>query len=419
MSKPEIKIAVIGCGKRAVAYAKTMPLTGLMRVTALSDPFAERTRVIKEAFGDNSIKTYTDYRRMIDDGDFDAAIVCTEPEYQARLSCEVMRAGKDVYSEVPVTFSLDDCWELALAVEQTGRLYYLGEQMRHAPIARYWQWLISQGRIGAVLFAEGHYLHTMPAHRYWRNTETGGFLTWEEAAKTEKKAKTRAWTMLHPILYGPHELSPLLKIIDDRITRVSCFSTPSPNQRLTELPFPGQNEPYTRPDMEVAMMSTAKGAILRFAGGTVAVSENHWWHILGTQGELETRRGSDEAGYSYFFNQPAMHDGQWHFPRTPEAWFELRGEPPEELARRLNIALPEIARGTDHGGLDFAPVYDFATCLVNGTKPDIDVYQALNTAAPCIVAAASAEQGGATLAVPDFRPGPNRKRGEPPVSGKV
>ena len=39
----------------------------------------------------------------------------------------------------------------------------------------------------------------------------------------------------------------------------------------------------------------------------------------------------------------------------------------------------------------------------------VDVYQAVETAAPAILAAQSAEQGGVLLEVPDFRPPGDRK----------
>ena len=74
----------------------------------------------------------------------------------------------------------------------------------------------------------------------------------------------------------------------------------------------------------------------------------------------------------------------------------------------------EAAAKTGHGGMDFYPIYDFAACILTGKKPDIDVYQAVETAAPVIMAGLSAEQGGQTMDIPDFRPGKDRKKGEQP-----
>lgn len=411
----EVRLAMIGCGRRASSYPLSIKAVPNARLVALCDLAANRVGVIKKIADDDSIKEYTDYRKMLNDGGFDAVIVCTEPEYQARLSCAVMEAGKDVYSEVPVSYSLEDCWKLVVTAEQTRRVYYLGEQIRHTALMRHWQQIIRNGDLGSILFAEGHYIHAMVCDRYWRNTETGELLTWEQAGQTDKKIKSRLWSMPHPILYGPHELSPLLKILDDRVVRVSCFSTGSPNKRMTEVPFPCQGESFPHPDMEVALMFTAKGVIMRFAASfSTPVSEAHWYHLLGTKGEIETARGSDETGYSYHYPTPVLRAGACCFARTKESWFKLLGRPPEEIRRRLEGNLSAAARVTGHGGSDFYPLADFVSCLLNGTPPDIDVYQAVDTAAPCILAVQSAEESGASLPVPDFRPGKNRKKGKIP-----
>lgn len=416
MNDTEIRIAMIGCGRRAPAYPRTFKAVKGCRLVALCDRIAPRVGKIKQMADDKNIREYTDHRKMLADGGFDAVVVVTEPEYQALLSVEALEAGYHVFSDVPVCYSIDECWKLVLAVERTGRTYYLGEQVRHTPLMRYWQGVVRYGALGSILFAEGHYIHGMAADRFWLNPETGNLLTWEQAQKVPNKVKTRLWTIPHPILYGPHEMSPLLKVLDDRVISVSCYSTGCPNKRCKEVPFPCQDEEYPIPDMEVAMMHTAKGAIMRFAANfSTPLSQNHWYHLLGTKGEVETRRGVDETGYSYFYPVPMLLDGVCHFARTKEPWFHPQGRPPEEFARSAGLLddLSNEARATGHGGQDYYPVADFIRSLREGTPPDIDVYQAVDTAAPCILAAQAAEQGGATFTVPDFRPGPQRKKGQP------
>ena len=47
---------------------------------------------------------------------------------------------------------------------------------------------------------------------------------------------------------------------------------------------------------------------------------------------------------------------------------------------------------------------------------DMDAYVAAEASAPGIVAGISAEHNGLPFEVPDFRPGPQRKAGDPPAS---
>lgn len=350
------------------------------------------------------VKLYTDHRKLIDEVDFDAAAIVTEPEYQAPLSIEFMNAGKDVISEVPVSYSLAECWELILTVERTGRVYYLGEQIRHSPMVHHWRKLVKADKLGKILFVEGHYLHGLANHRFWRDSQTGQLLTWKEAANNPNAVKSRFWTLTNPILYAPHELSPLLKILDDRVVRVSCFSTRKVSYRHEEVPYEGKFEPVTKPDIQVAMMHTKKDTIIRFAAGfNVPTSEAHWYHLLGTKGEVETGRGYQEPCKEYYCNFPLVGDSDYRYERTTVKWEFEENSPQHQKAME-----------TGHGGMDFWPVYDFAQVIRGRKKPDIDVYQAVETAAPVIKAVESLENLGALQEIPDFRPGPNRKKGEMP-----
>jgi hypothetical protein len=57
-----------------------------------------------------------------------------------------------------------------------------------------------------------------------------------------------------------------------------------------------------------------------------------------------------------------------------------------------------------HGGQDFKPVDTFLRAIAEDTATGMDVYLAVETAAPAILAAESARKNGIALDVPDFRP---------------
>ena len=56
----------------------------------------------------------------------------------------------------------------------------------------------------------------------------------------------------------------------------------------------------------------------------------------------------------------------------------------------------------------------FRDALLHGKDTGFDVYHAVETAAPAILAADSIDQGSQPLRVPDFRPGPHRPAGQAP-----
>ena len=55
-----------------------------------------------------------------------------------------------------------------------------------------------------------------------------------------------------------------------------------------------------------------------------------------------------------------------------------------------------------HGGADAKMIEAFIDCIINDTKPPIDVDLGLNITIPGILAHESMKQGGKTLQIPQF-----------------
>ncbi len=75
---------------------------------------------------------------------------------------------------------------------------------------------------------------------------------------------------------------------------------------------------------------------------------------------------------------------------------------------------PAEARGSGHGDADYYVHAVFRDAVLEGTPLDFDVYKAMDTAAPAILAGESIAHGTELMKVPDFRPGEGRKAGEMP-----
>src|SRR5690606_10567586 len=132
-----------------------------------------------------------------------------------------------------------------------GRLFLLLEQTRFSGIARTWRDIVARGVIGRPVFAEGEYFgqKTDP----WFVNDQGLHYTPGQAA-VAPDAKLAWRGEVFPIIYLPHELSPLLYIMNDRVTRVTGMSTGRPSHRYPNLP---------QPDVQAALMHTHNDAILR------------------------------------------------------------------------------------------------------------------------------------------------------------
>ncbi len=223
---------------------------------------------------------------------------------------------------------------------------------------------------GKIYYAEGEYLHY---ERYWDNLRHKvTFLPKcannpSEMNDTDYIPSWRHTTFLEPILYLLHELSPLLSITGGRIEKVSCLGT-------RPVSYAEPHFDYT--DIQTALMYNSNDVIFSLRAGfsTPYGKKNHlsahWYQIKGSKATAETSRSTLDTMKLY------RADGEW------EAMEWGTCDPSQ----------PEHVRNAAHGGADFYPISHFIDAIVNDKTPTVDVFTAVETAAPTIKAAESARE---------------------------
>jgi predicted dehydrogenase len=384
----EIRVGVVGLGGRGLHWIYLLQQINGYRITAICDRItALHERALSQIKNRSEVRAYSSYEEILADPNVDAIALCVRCKEQGAMAAQALEAGKHVNSEVPVAHTIEDCWRIVTAVERTGLVYQLAEQVRYAGFVEAWQKLINKGAIGRVLYCEGQYFHFFTPLRAYQDPKTGRFYSVEEARMQQGLHPT--WLQyMPPIHYLPHELSPILKILNDRVIEVTAMSTQPPSYSYPELNIP---------DFQVALMKTEKGAILRMATSFTQkfVPYNHWYQIIGTHGCLEWKKSNYERP-RIWLNYLQIHDYaevDWRYERTDA--------PPEAL-------------GTGHGDLDYYVHITFRDAILEKKPLEFDVYKAMDTAAPAILAAESIAHGTKLMRVPDFRPNDERPPGEMP-----
>ena len=381
MSQPTIRIGVAGAGPRGRYLARLYSDHPQCTVTAICDPARPRAEAAAANLGRPDIAIFTGFEEMLKAAALDALVITAPPDIQVDLACAAMERGIHVTTEVPAAYSIEQCWNLVRTVEKTGAKYQLSEQTRFWGFIQEWRAMARRGDFGQILFAEGEYLH-FEAWDYWFDPRTGETYR-GSAAPPEGKQVVKTWrhrTFIHPIYYLPHTLSPLLSITGGRITRVSCMGNRPKSYHVEGL--------ETR-DMEIALMHTSSDTVLRVAAGFTSphgprrATGYHWYQVVGTRCTVEWSRTPSDL--------PKM----W----TPtDGWREVDwGLVPGDV--------PLHIRQSGHGGADWWPVDAFVGAILGKGEVSMNVYDAVETAAPAILAAESAEEGGALKEVPDFRRG--------------
>ena len=97
-------------------------------------------------------KSYSDFRKMLESKDVDAVILATPDHWHGSIAILTCDAGKDMYLEKPVMYSLREARFIRDAVRRNKRIVQIGTQHRSADhIARAAQ-IIQSGKIGPVYF---------------------------------------------------------------------------------------------------------------------------------------------------------------------------------------------------------------------------------------------------------------------------
>jgi len=377
---PKVRLGLVGCGKRGRSIASLFKGHPDCELTAVMDLYREPAELAASALGVSRL--YTDFDRMLREAPVDAIFFGCDPMQQVALACRAMESGRHACTEVPAAFTLEDCWNLVRTQKKTGCRYQLMEQTRYWGFVDHWRLMRERGELGHVCFAQGEYVHFEEKWNYWVDPDSGEFCY--EVRPPAGRRWQPAWRGLilgEPIYYLPHTLSPLLKILDDRVARVSCMGT-----RKRSYTYPDAVLDWT--DIQYALMHTAGDTVMCVGAGFSlpcvrrGPTGAHFYELRGTKGSVES-------------------------PRCPTDTFRVwrRGM---DTFQNEDLSLTPLDADTaqaqtGHGGADYKPVDTFIRAVLDDTPPPLDAVLAAEITAPAILAAESARKGGALLEVPDFR----------------
>ena len=93
---------------------------------------------------------YSDFREILQRDDIDAVIVVVPDHWHRVISVMALEAGKDVYCEKPLTFSVADGRPMIEAVRKNNRILQTGSHERSNPISQFICEAAKAGKIGKL-----------------------------------------------------------------------------------------------------------------------------------------------------------------------------------------------------------------------------------------------------------------------------
>lgn len=123
-----IRIGIIGPGARGSEILRQALACNNVECIGAADVYTRRLEEAKQIAP--NVKTYLDYRRMLDDKDIDAVLIATPQHLHAECFTATLDAGKHVYQEKTMAFNVNHAKRMRAAYQRAGdkRVVQIGHQ---------------------------------------------------------------------------------------------------------------------------------------------------------------------------------------------------------------------------------------------------------------------------------------------------
>ena len=125
-------------------------------------------------------RTFTDYRELLRQKDFDIVLIATPDHWHALPMIEAVRAGADVYVQKPISVDVIEGQAMVAAARKYGRVVQVGTQRRSTPhLVEARDRIIREGRLGRIGHVEIYCYYHMRARANPPDTNPPDYLDYE------------------------------------------------------------------------------------------------------------------------------------------------------------------------------------------------------------------------------------------------
>ncbi len=385
------KFGFIGLGGRGQGMLKEFISVDGVEVVAVCDKYDDRAalgaEIVKENAG-NDADVYLDYKELLKRDDIVGVVVCTTWITHSEIAIAAMRAGKHVAIEVGGAASVEECWQMVRASEETGLNCMLLENCCYDNNEMTIYNMHKMGLMGEIIHLEGGYRHDL------RDEICLG--------KENRHGRLKNFIARNGELYPTHQLGPICKLIDvNRGNRMLYLCSMSSKSRgLNEWIKKEKGEDYYLNDT-VFNQGDVTTTMIKCANGET-ITLHHDCSL-----PRPYSRDYCVQGTKAIYKEGPFEDCFYHEDLSEEkhkyADFDVFKEKYEHpLWKQYRI---DGLHESGHGGMDYLVLSAFADSVINGKKTPIDVY---DTAAWMVITALSEQSvamGGMPVPVPDFTNG--------------
>jgi len=367
----KIRVGIVGRrGASAVQGLRSVPG---VEVTAFCEI---NPKTLKEEQDTHGVeKGFTSFVEMLDH--VDAVTIGSPMELHVPQALLALEAGKHVLSEVTAAVSIEECWRLLDAVKSSGKTYMLAENYCYFEDNILVRELSRLGVFGELYFGEGEYVHDV---RFLHHNQDGS-PTWRYYWQVGVPGNT----------YITHELGPPMQ----------WFKAQNASERIESVICMGSgvhtDPEHPHDDTTLTLVRLASGKLLKMRLDMMSNTPGmSYYSLQGVLGTFESGRGG------------AIQSRIWTGENRSVSWTDKHREwqPLDEYRHLFPSdwkAHLEVAKAAGHGGGDYHTARLFAQSILDGSPPDIDIYDALEWTAAGLCSQISIANQGVPIRVPNFR----------------
>jgi predicted dehydrogenase len=144
-----IGLGMIGVGIRGTQLLNNFKAVPGVNIAAACDVYDGHLRAVREATRAELPVTRA-YEEILSRKDVDAVVIAVPDHLHAKMVLDALAAGKHVYIEKPLTWSIEQGVEVRRAAEQSKLVVQVGSGAGSSPIARKASELVKAGALGKV-----------------------------------------------------------------------------------------------------------------------------------------------------------------------------------------------------------------------------------------------------------------------------
>ena len=396
-----VRIGFIGLGMRGPDAVNRMTCIDGVTVVALCDLEPNRVEKVQleilEAKGLSRAAAYSGedgWKELCERDDIDLVYICTNWQTHVTMAVYAMQHGKHVAVEVPAATSIEECWQLVDVAEQTQRHCMMLENCCYDFFEMTALNMAQQGLFGEVIHGEGAYIHNLEP--FWPYYYDNWRLDFNQKHSGD--------------VYPTHGLGPLCQVFNihrgDRMKTLVSMATPSINGKKLAREMMKTND-FANGDMTTTMIQTEQGKTMLIEHDVYTNRPyNRLYQLTGTEGFANKYPNEGFTVLEKNLPQyllPEEHEALDPHDFVPESVKSILLDAYKHpIAKEIEKKAKEVG---GHGGMDFIMDYRLIYCLHNGLPLDEDVYDAAEWSCLGELTAASIENGGMPVAMPDFTRG--------------